>query len=636
MSDTIADSVLRPFSILEALRPSQEYRELEKKREEIRIAELYPKEFREKTRRQYVSCYIQTASFRDFPSSFEPYTALSYTWGDPRKRVPIHLDNRLVQVTENLSEALQNFEQNHLALRIWIDAICINQADETEKSQQVEMMAEIYKRASEVLVWLGPSEDGSKEALEVFKRIGNEALLLHGKRQHTDGDANNHNRKEPADKDMFDAIRSKWFPDGVPSFDLRLTQKVLQRSWFRRVWVLQEAALNENVTFYCGKQSISKRVLWAGARTIIALTNEISTHSRASINDLPVWQTLSGTNFITRRTLHLVKSARKKLPLETLLTEITTNLGEWPYEATDPRDRVFAILGLSSDSTALNIRSDYKKTCKVVYTEVAESILTQSRTLDILYAVSGPKNVKPMPSWVPDWSVPIQSTFGPRQLGRFSASGPLSRSFPTFRSDKFGNRLLVLSGYKVDTIDAIMHWQWDPRWDVGFDLNSPILGFIRSLQNFGRKQRAAYSSEEERQEALWRTPIADCDAAFNIMQGSRPPASLHMKESFEAFIGITQGDPEWRERASKPYVHVMKLESARRRVFRSSRGYYGLGQETLRVGDTICLFLGGDSPFLIRNAELGYYELIGEAYVHGIMHGEYLSTNPHIEQFILC
>lgn len=636
MTASIAGSVLRPLSILEAFRPHQGYRKLERKRKEIRIAELSPKAFREKTKRQHVSCYIRTASLEDISGSLEPYTALSYTWGDPTKRVPIHLDNRLIQVTENLSEALKHFEQNHLALRIWIDAICINQTDEIEKSQQVQMMAEIFERASEVFVWLGPSEDGSKEALEVLRQIGNEALQLHGQYQHMNRHADNIDDKKAVGSNTFDTIRRKWFPDGVPSFDLGLTQKVLQRSWFRRVWVLQEAALNENVTFYCGKQSISKHVLWAGARTIIALTNEISAHSRASITDLPVWQTLAGTNFISRRTLHFVTSGEKKFPLGTLLTDITTNLGEWAYEATDPRDRIFAILGFSSDSTALNVRPDYEKTCKDVYTEVAEAILTQASNLDILYAVSGPKNMKAMPSWVPDWSVPVQSTFGLRQLRRYSASGPLSRSFPAFRSDKFGNRLLILSGYRFDTVDIIMQWQWDPRWDVRFDLDSPVLGFIQCLQNFGQSQKIAYHSEEEKNEALWRTPIADCDSVFSVVQGSRPPASLRMKESFEAFIGITRGDSKCRETVCKPYIHVMKLESARRRVFLSSRGYYGLGQEMLRVGDTICLFPGGDSPFLIREAGLGYCELIGETYVHGIMHGEYLGTNPQIEQFILC
>lgn len=80
----------------------------------------------------------------------------------------------------------------------------------------------------------------------------------------------------------------------------------------------------------------------------------------------------------------------------------------------------------------------------------------------------------------------------------------------------------------------------------------------------------------------------------------------------------------------------MKLVSARRRIFFSSKGYYGLGQETLQKGDIICLLFGGDSPFIIRRAGLAYYKLIGESYIHGIMHGEFLSTQPRAEEFNFC
>lgn len=78
----------------------------------------------------------------------------------------------------------------------------------------------------------------------------------------------------------------------------------------------------------------------------------------------------------------------------------------------------------------------------------------------------------------------------------------------------------------------------------------------------------------------------------------------------------------------------MSLISAQRRLFISSRGYYGLGDESLQAGDVVCLLFGGDSPFLSRETDEGRYELVGEAYVHGIMHGEFLVTNPPIERFI--
>ncbi|KAH6962371.1 heterokaryon incompatibility protein-domain-containing protein [Ilyonectria sp. MPI-CAGE-AT-0026] len=635
-------AVLQAISTGEALRlPYQAYRPLNKERREFRVVELYPKSFRERTGRQYVSCYTQIVALGTTASHLsEPYVALSYTWGDAARRVPIYLDNSVAQVTENLSVALQHFEQEDLALRIWIDSICINQNDEAEKNHQVGMMAEIFMRASMVLVWLGPEEGGAEEGVETLRKMGTEALQTHGHLQQMPRDPDNPVSGRNAEDRVLELMEPRWFPDGVPCFDPRSIQVVLERPWFRRVWVLQEAAVNTNVAFHCGRQTISKHVLWAGVRCAKLLANKISNRSRAGgcdAGDPSILQAEAGVGFLSRRTLELVTARKRKLPLQALLCDITMNLGEWAYEATDPRDRVFAILGFSCDADVLNIRPDYAKTCATIYTDVAEAVLARSGTLDILYAVSRPRNVKAMPSWVPDWSVPVPSTFGPRIIGRFSAAGPMSRSRTAFRSDQFHNRLLVLSGYRVDTVEVVVPYQVDPRWEDASDNEDRMSLFTDSLRDLGSREQTAYLSEEARYDALWRTPIADCDAVIDTKLKMRPAASEWMKKSFEAFVGTAHGsDPAWRRRASKPYIHTMKLEAARRRVFVSSRGYFGLGQETVRVGDTICVLLGGDSPFLIREVGLGYHELIGEAYVHGIMLGEFLVKNLTVEQFVIC
>ncbi|KAH7110725.1 heterokaryon incompatibility protein-domain-containing protein [Dactylonectria macrodidyma] len=640
----LPSAVLRAISTWEALRlPHQAYRPLNKERREVRIVELYPKSFRDRTERQYVSCYTQLVALGAAASHFsEPYVALSYTWGDAAKRVPIYLDNCVAHVTENLSLALQHFEQEDLALRIWIDSICINQNDEAEKNHQVGMMAEIFTRASMVLVWLGPGGGGAEEGVETLRKMGTEAVQMyrHLQQMPMPRDPDNPVRGRNAEDRVLELMEPRWFPDGVPCFDPRSTQEVLERPWFRRVWVLQEAAVNANVAFHCGRQTISKHMLWAGVRTAKLLANKISNRSRAGgcdADDPSILQAVAGVGFLSRRTLHLVTTRKRKLPLWALLCDITMNLGEWAYEATDPRDRVFAVLGFSSDADVLNIRPDYAKTCATIYTEVAEAILAHSGTLDILYAVSRPRNVKAMPSWVPDWSVPIPSTFGPRSIGRFTAAGPMSRSRAAFRSDQFHNRLLILSGYRVDTVEAVVPYQVDPRWEDDSDNEGLMSLFTDSLRGLGSQEQTAYPSEEARYDALWRTPIADCDAVIDTKLEMRPAASEWMKKSFEAFVGTAHGaDPGSRRRVSKPYIHTMKLEAARRRIFVSSRGYFGLGQETVRVGDTICVLLGGDSPFLIREAGRGYHELVGEAYVHGIMHGEFLVKNLAVEQFTIC
>jgi hypothetical protein len=86
-----------------------------------------------------------------------PYQALSYFWGEAKITKTILCDGQRLEITENLHLTLWLFreEQNHYF--IWVDAICINQADEEEKTEHVKMMKDIYTQVELVLAWLGPA-----------------------------------------------------------------------------------------------------------------------------------------------------------------------------------------------------------------------------------------------------------------------------------------------------------------------------------------------------------------------------------------------------------------------------------------------------------------------------------------------
>jgi hypothetical protein len=87
------------------------------------------------------------------------YVALSYTWGDASVTREIFVDDIPVSVTVNLYAALLQLRDHsrvRQGFRIWVDALCINQADLVERAVQVARMKEIYERAWHVVVWLGP------------------------------------------------------------------------------------------------------------------------------------------------------------------------------------------------------------------------------------------------------------------------------------------------------------------------------------------------------------------------------------------------------------------------------------------------------------------------------------------------
>ncbi|KAF2022478.1 hypothetical protein EK21DRAFT_12408, partial [Setomelanomma holmii] len=92
-------------------------------------------------------------------ASIPHYTAISYTWGDPKRAVPIRLNGHQVYVMRNLKQALRRLRSLNLGVPIWVDAICINHADSKERTEQVQLMRQIYETAILTIVYLGePSQ----------------------------------------------------------------------------------------------------------------------------------------------------------------------------------------------------------------------------------------------------------------------------------------------------------------------------------------------------------------------------------------------------------------------------------------------------------------------------------------------
>src|SRR5205809_6219808 len=82
-----------------------------------------------------------------------PYEALSYTWGNEESPENISLDDGVLSVTRNLADALFFLRRKNSTRTLWIDALCINQADLVEKGRQVRNMHRIYEHADQVVVW---------------------------------------------------------------------------------------------------------------------------------------------------------------------------------------------------------------------------------------------------------------------------------------------------------------------------------------------------------------------------------------------------------------------------------------------------------------------------------------------------
>ena len=142
-----------------------DYRPLCGQRNEIRVIELLPAEDE--------AAPLQS-TLKHVKLTDANYQALSYVWGDSKDPDQLEVEYQYIDplsaiqststslcpIGQNLASALLHLRDKNSTLRIWVDAICINQFNNSEKSAQVAMMAEIYKTAVQVIIWLGPAADG--------------------------------------------------------------------------------------------------------------------------------------------------------------------------------------------------------------------------------------------------------------------------------------------------------------------------------------------------------------------------------------------------------------------------------------------------------------------------------------------
>ena len=143
-------------------------------------------------------------------ASTHPFEALSYVWGSPGNFQRILVNGFECVVGENLHAALLHLRDRFIERVIWVDAICINQEDTTEKGYQVQSMAKIYAKASRVLVWLGSATATSKQALDRIREAGWQRTATEASTQVTE--------------------------QGTQASEQAVVN-LLKRPWFQRIWV---------------------------------------------------------------------------------------------------------------------------------------------------------------------------------------------------------------------------------------------------------------------------------------------------------------------------------------------------------------------------------------------------------------
>ncbi|KAH7327498.1 heterokaryon incompatibility protein-domain-containing protein [Rhexocercosporidium sp. MPI-PUGE-AT-0058] len=331
-----------------------------------------------------LDCYLEHESLIN-PGS---YLALSYCWGNQETTRSIQIGGHFVEITTNLAAALYAVRRLRCPtatkglIRLWVDAICINQTDNEERSNQVRNMRQIYAKSSEVLSWVGSG------ALSGFPSEAVEYLIKKQSLIQRLNDATSSHRDAQMLLDDFSsfsfATKEAWVENKLNIMDAFFNQP-----YWKRVWIIQEVTVASRVTIVWGNAEIPWEVV-AKALSVWKMM-EISNGPR---------QTRGFTN-----ALHLLEfhdhGNVKPQPIS-LLDAIS-----WSHQtlSTDPRDRIFALLGLCHDGPRFVPVPNYKQSLEAIMTDMVLSMMRYTKSLDLIclkgVGVKRPASMK-LPSWVPN------------------------------------------------------------------------------------------------------------------------------------------------------------------------------------------------------------------------------------------
>ncbi|KAL6691238.1 heterokaryon incompatibility domain-containing protein [Trichoderma pleuroticola] len=348
-----------------------------------------------------------TLEHRRLGSSKAKFDALSYVWGDPAVTAEITCNNKQRSVGRNLYDALERLRLPGEERVLWIDALCINQADNREKTQQVRLMGQIYSKAQRVLIWLGNNEAIQAGVGKLASRPPDE--------KHVDWKP-----LKPVFTNIFFyqaqafliwlgfdsavnmGVANLEEPQSPRQFDWSALVPVVQSPWFNRVWCIQELVLASNPIIVTRDSMISWNQF---ARAVVELRTQFDIYRMKTQHR----DNQSIENFYFLHDMRQ-KHRKRRRQRHNLLELLFLTRG---FQATDPRDKLFALVGLAGDvlSSDWEVTPNYDLSVAEVYHRFALWHLTRKRQFEIFSFGRGQglalsPELDTLPSWVPDLTRP--------------------------------------------------------------------------------------------------------------------------------------------------------------------------------------------------------------------------------------
>ncbi|KAL6863291.1 hypothetical protein ACO1O0_003538 [Amphichorda felina] len=504
------------------------------------------------------------------------YEALSYSWGGHLVlRRSITVNGRSFLVTDSVLKALRALRHETRPRVLWIDQICINQADSIEKADQVARMRVVYSAAERVIVWLGaaprePPPIRLEASLHLFESPDEE--LSPGRR-----------------RVLEDLAATVW--------------DLMGRRWWSRVWVVQEVILARHAVFKSGDLEIDMA-------TLQQLISELRQRELGSM-PMRAWGLTGFLPFAEGAGVSILMEGHRSVQWLVAVADWFRN-----SEATDPRDKLYGFLGLVN----VLVVPDYSVEAHELLGDITFRCIEELGHLEILGLARGLGGGS-LPSWsvqlhvddkvppVPLWARSLTLRSEAKPLKPYSASGDTSA---TAAQADTQHGMLRLQGWRADTVlrcSSRFPWKDEERipalleWARVYQRHSPSVS-----RHYGREFIRTISAGQV------DTEHPDVAAAWTeILKAGDKTTKQRTRLEAREFLG------------KFPWSTIMVVCTSRA-FFVTAGGSMGMGPSSVKKGDEVYVFLGSAVPVVTRD---GYYgrRLVGQAYVDGLMYLDDSGTN---------
>jgi hypothetical protein len=545
------------------------------------------------------------------------FDAISYVWGTAAASVTITCNGRSLMITPTALEMLQylhRYQMNTMNRKIWIDAICINQEDQEEKSTQIPLMRDIYSRAAAVIVWMGTSTPETDVFFAEFHDVRKRSsgwIALYTENPDCRGPVK---EELPCDGEAF------W--GGL--------HQLFDNEWFRRLWTYQEIILSSTATILCGPS-------WADADEFLKFVEEGNRISNYILRTSRM--KLSANKTAAINTCITIDHHRKHKPVYRLAGPIQThNVAATLHRlrsrhVKEPVDRVWALVGLLKndlrDSLASSVdysaqgRNEYWRT----WILFAKALLDEPGGLSLLQIPPTLETRSPyLPSWCPSlsgtpttrmiidgswndsiapqhvtvrWAL-LEGDSGEKCLQRRRAiTYHDKRYLKTVRHDN----MLRIRGFVVDTVEEVV--EHEKPLDYAYDVYDPDLEEHMTLydtavdchlKSLDLARRVFYGKSEG---------ITDIPEEFIMALFLDCRINEEAKKAYSEILSIMQ--TWYSDSTFRTWKRVLchhQLTYMRGHTFFSTKGgRIGYAHPGCQPGDKVAAFYGGEALYILRQLD---------------------------------